>query len=80
MKKRYAVCGVSSRALAMYIGPMVKNFSHVAEFVGMLGVGVDTVVLVESIEEDRVSGHHENIGRKETQIFLVIALKYGGDQ
>ena len=38
MKKRYVVCGVSSRALAMYIGPMVKNFSHVAEFVGMLDI------------------------------------------
>ena len=38
MKKRYAVCGVSSRALAMYIRPMVKNFAHVAEFVGMLDI------------------------------------------
>ena len=26
-KKRYAVCGVSTRAIGMYIGPMMKNFS-----------------------------------------------------
>lgn len=38
MKKRYAVCGVSSRALGMYIKPMVNSFSHVAEFVGMLDI------------------------------------------
>ena len=38
MKKRYAVCGVSNRALTMYIKPMIKNFSHVAEFVGMLDI------------------------------------------
>ncbi|MBE6358950.1 MAG: Gfo/Idh/MocA family oxidoreductase [Lentisphaerae bacterium] len=37
-KKRYAVCGVSSRAIGMYIGPMLKNFGHCAELVGLLDI------------------------------------------
>lgn len=36
MKKRYAVCGVSNRAIGMFIGPMIKTFSHCAELVGLL--------------------------------------------
>jgi len=37
-KKRYAVCGVSGRAIGMYIKPMMRNFAHCAEFVGMLDI------------------------------------------
>ena len=37
-KKRYAVCGVSNRAMAMFIGPMLESFSHCAELVGMLDI------------------------------------------
>lgn len=37
-KKRYAVCGVSARAIGMYIMPMVREFKHCAEFVGMLDI------------------------------------------
>ncbi|MCI5779787.1 MAG: Gfo/Idh/MocA family oxidoreductase [Lentisphaeria bacterium] len=37
-KKRYVVCGVSTRAVGMYIGPMVRDFAHCAEFVGMLDI------------------------------------------
>lgn len=38
MRKRYAVCGVSVRALTMYIKPMVSSFSHAAELVGLLDI------------------------------------------
>ena len=37
-KKRYAVCGVSARAIGMYIIPMMRDFTHCAEFVGMLDI------------------------------------------
>ena len=38
MKKRYAVCGVSMRAIFMYIRPMLENFANNAEVVGMLDI------------------------------------------
>ncbi|MBQ9770333.1 MAG: Gfo/Idh/MocA family oxidoreductase [Lentisphaeria bacterium] len=38
MKKRYAVCGVSMRAIFMYIQPMMENFSPYADFVAMLDI------------------------------------------
>ena len=34
--KKYAVCGVSNRAVTMYIGPICKSFSDVATLVGLL--------------------------------------------
>lgn len=37
-RKRYAVCGVSSRAIGMYIGPMLRDFGHCAELVAMLDI------------------------------------------
>ena len=37
-RKRYAVCGVSSRAIGMYIGPMLRQFGHCAELVAMLDI------------------------------------------
>ncbi|MBR7107049.1 MAG: Gfo/Idh/MocA family oxidoreductase [Lentisphaeria bacterium] len=37
-KKRYAVCGVSARAIGMYIRPMMQSFSHCAELVAMLDI------------------------------------------
>ncbi len=37
-KKRYAVCGVSYRGIAMYIKPMAKQFAHCAELVGILDI------------------------------------------
>ena len=36
MKKRYAVCGVSGRALAMWIPPIYKKFNKEAELVALL--------------------------------------------
>jgi predicted dehydrogenase len=36
MKKRFVVCGVSTRAIHMFINNMVKNFSDSAELVGWL--------------------------------------------
>ena len=38
MKKRYAVCGVSMRAIFMYIRPMFESFADSAELVGMLDI------------------------------------------
>lgn len=38
MKRRYAVCGVSNRAIGMFIGPMLKNFSGSAEIVALLDI------------------------------------------
>ena len=38
MRKRYAVCGVSNRAIAMYIKPIMESFSNSAELVGMLDI------------------------------------------
>ena len=38
MKKRYAVCGVSSRAIYMYTKPIMEEYSDVAELVGMLDI------------------------------------------
>lgn len=38
MKKRYAVCGVSMRAIFMYIRPMFESFAESAELVGMLDI------------------------------------------
>ena len=37
-RKKYAVCGVSSRAIGMYIGPMLRQFQHCAELVAMLDI------------------------------------------
>lgn len=37
-KRRYAVCGVSGRALYMWIQPMYHEFANSAEFVGMLDI------------------------------------------
>ena len=37
-KKRYVVCGVSARAIGMYIRPIMKKFDHCAELVGMLDI------------------------------------------
>ena len=37
-KRRYVVCGVSSRAINMWIKPIYDNYSTVAEFVGMLDI------------------------------------------
>ena len=37
-KKRYAVCGVSYRGIGMYIKPMVNQFAHCAELVGILDI------------------------------------------
>lgn len=37
-KRRYAVCGVSSRAIGMWIQPMYREFANAAEFVGMLDI------------------------------------------
>ncbi|MBO5668473.1 MAG: Gfo/Idh/MocA family oxidoreductase [Lentisphaeria bacterium] len=37
-KKRYAVCGVSARAIYSYIAPMCQKFSHCAELVGLLDI------------------------------------------
>lgn len=34
--KRYVVCGVSNRAISMFIGPIVKRFSAYAKVVGLL--------------------------------------------
>jgi predicted dehydrogenase len=36
MKKRYAVCGVSQRAINMFINPIYKKFDHLAEVVALL--------------------------------------------
>ena len=38
IKKRYAVCGVSQRAIGMYIVPMLDQFPHCAELVALLDV------------------------------------------
>ena len=37
-KKRYAVCGVSGRALAMYISSILDEFRETAEVVGLLDI------------------------------------------
>ena len=37
-KKRYAVCGVSGRAIGMYIKPMMKSFAHCVDLVGLLDI------------------------------------------
>lgn len=36
--KRYAVCGVSARAIGMFITPIVRDFSGTAEVVGLLDI------------------------------------------
>src|SRR5690625_4822719 len=36
MAKKYAICGLSNRAIAMFIKPMIKTFSSSAELVGVL--------------------------------------------
>ncbi len=38
MKKRYAFCGVSARAIYMWMTPIYKTFSEQAELVGMLDI------------------------------------------
>ena len=37
-KRRYAVCGVSGRAIAMWLKPIYETFSNRAELVGMLDI------------------------------------------
>jgi predicted dehydrogenase len=37
-KRRYAVCGVSQRAISMYIKPMLDEFTHCAELVALLDI------------------------------------------
>lgn len=36
--KRYAVCGVSARAIGMFIKPMVERFYHNSQLVGLLDI------------------------------------------
>ncbi len=36
--KRYAVCGVSSRAIDMYIGPILRDFPRAAQLVALLDI------------------------------------------
>ncbi|MDQ0300194.1 putative dehydrogenase [Salibacterium salarium] len=36
--RRYAVCGVSKRAIGMFIEPMIQTFSNQCELVGMLDI------------------------------------------
>ena len=36
--KRYAVCGVSSRAIGMFIRPMMEIFYHNSQLVGLLDI------------------------------------------
>jgi predicted dehydrogenase len=36
--KRYVVCGVSNRAISMFIGPIVNRFSAYAQVVGLLDI------------------------------------------
>ncbi|TBL69701.1 Gfo/Idh/MocA family protein [Paenibacillus thalictri] len=38
MKTKYAICGVSNRAVKMFIGPMVNTFHHHAETVALLDI------------------------------------------
>ena len=38
MKRRYVVCGVSGRAIGMWITPMYRTFAKQAELVGMLDI------------------------------------------
>ncbi|UUZ90207.1 Gfo/Idh/MocA family oxidoreductase [Paenibacillus sp. P25] len=38
MKKRYAVCGVSNRAIGMFIGPMLTTFAGTCEVVALLDI------------------------------------------
>ncbi|PZE21242.1 Gfo/Idh/MocA family protein [Paenibacillus xerothermodurans] len=38
MRKRYAICGVSNRAIGMFIGPMLKTFSEQTEVVALLDI------------------------------------------
>ena len=37
-KRRYAVCGVSARAINMWIKPIYETYQNMAEFVGMLDI------------------------------------------
>ncbi len=37
-RKRYAVCGVSARAISMYIAPIVEQFNNCAEVVALLDI------------------------------------------
>ena len=38
MRRRYVVCGVSGRAIAMWLKPIYETFSKQAELVGMLDI------------------------------------------
>ncbi|CAG7649573.1 Gfo/Idh/MocA family protein [Paenibacillus allorhizosphaerae] len=38
MKRKYAVCGVSNRAIGMFIGPMLATFAGQCEIVGLLDI------------------------------------------
>ncbi|MBS4195139.1 Gfo/Idh/MocA family protein [Lederbergia citri] len=38
MKKRYAICGVSNRAIGLFVGPIVNTFSTTSEIVALLDI------------------------------------------
>ncbi|GAA0374341.1 Gfo/Idh/MocA family protein [Bacillus horti] len=52
MKKRYVICGVSNRAIKMFVGAMLDQFSEMTEVVGLLDIDPRRFSVCKSIHPE----------------------------
>ena len=80
-KKRYAVCGVSARAIGMYIGPMIKDFAHCAELVAMLDIDPlrfkvckDQIPEVANVPEYMAEDFEKMLAETKPDVLIVVSM------
>ena len=86
-KKRYVVCGVSSRAIYMYIGPMLRQFKHCAELVGMLDIDPlrfqvckDAVPEAKDVPEYMAADFDSSFLQPQTMVTLSLSITLGNSK
>ncbi len=80
-KRRYAVCGVSGRAIGMYIKPMMKSFAHCVELVGLLDIDPlrfkvckDIVPEAKDVPEYLAADFDKMIAEQKPDAILVVSM------
>ena len=80
-KKRYVVCGVSGRAIGMYIGPMMRDFAHCVDLVGLLDIDPlrfkvckDLVPETKNVPEYLAADYDKMIDEQKPDAVLVVSM------
>ena len=80
-KRRYAVCGVSGRAIGMYIKPMMKSFAHCVDLVGLLDIDPlrfkvckDIVPEAKDVPEYLAADFDKMISEQKPDAILVVGM------